>query len=97
MSRSTTSQLTLDRLRRDGEAFSVEISREYYLAHSGQKDTADLQPIYARHAHVTSADALAVARDAFTASADGSEEHRAARLLLDWQVDAQSGRELAAL
>jgi len=95
--RTPRGSLTLDRLRRDGEAFSIEISREYYLAHSGQKASADLQPIYARHADVTSAEALGVALDAFKASADGSEERRGARLLLDWQVDAQSGRELAAL
>jgi len=46
------SALSLERLRREGEAFQEEISREYYLAHSGQKATAELQPIYQRHAGV---------------------------------------------
>ena len=35
-----------------------EISREFYLAHSGQKPTAELQPIYARYAPILGPDAL---------------------------------------
>lgn len=89
--------LSLESLREGGEAFIQEISREYYLAHSGQKPTAELQPIYARHADVVSEDALALTLDAFRGSAEGSEERRSARTLLDWQAEAQSGRELASL
>ena len=37
--------LTLARLREDGEAFTEEISRESYLAHSGHKASADFKPI----------------------------------------------------
>ena len=57
--------LSLESLRTGGEAFIEEISREYYLAHSGQKATAELQPIYAKHAEIMSKDALALAIDAF--------------------------------
>ena len=57
--------LSIDRLRCDGEAFMQEISREYYLAHSGQKPTAELQPIYARHAAILGRDALELTLDAF--------------------------------
>jgi hypothetical protein len=89
--------LTLESLREGGEAFIQEISREYYLAHSGQKPTAELQPIYAAHAEVVSEDALALTLEAFKGSAPGSEEHRSARALLDWQAETQSGRELASL
>lgn len=89
--------LSLDRLRREGETFMVEISREYYLAHSGHKATAELQPIYARHAEILGPDALALALDAFRGAPEGSEERRSARLLVDWQADAQSARQLAAL
>ena len=38
-SRREHAPLSLDRLRRDGEAFMEELSREYYLAHSGHKAT----------------------------------------------------------
>ena len=97
MDRAANRNLTVDRLRRDGQAFSEEISREYYLAGSGHKPTADLQPIYARYADIMSADSLALAVEAFRGTTAGSEEHRRARILLEWQAEAQSARELAAL
>lgn len=89
--------LSLDRLREGGEVFMQEISREYYLAHSGQKPTAELQPIYARHASVLGPDALEVTLEAFQGAAEGSEDRRSARLLLDWQAESQSSRQLAPL
>src|SRR5689334_12301787 len=89
--------LSLDYLRHDGEVFMEEISREYYLAGSGQKANAALQPIYERHAEVLSPDALALTLEAFKASAEGTEDRRSARLLLDWEADSQSARELAPL
>ncbi len=89
--------LSLDRLRREGEAFMEEISREYYLAHSGHKPTAELQPIYARHAAVLGQDALDLTLDAFRNAKEGTEEHRSARLLVDWQAESQSARQLAEL
>jgi hypothetical protein len=91
------SRLSLDRLRQGGEAFMEEISREYYLAHSGQKPTAELQPIYARHAALLGPDALELTLEAFRGAAEGSEEQRSARLLLDWQAESQSSRQLAPL
>jgi hypothetical protein len=89
--------LSIERLRRDGERFMEELSREFYDAHSGLKSTADLQPVYERHRAILGPEALAVAREFFDGSIEGSEEHRSARLLLDWQVESQSSRELAAL
>ncbi|HKH92891.1 MAG TPA: hypothetical protein VKA54_13875 [Gemmatimonadaceae bacterium] len=92
-----TAGLSIERLRREGEAFIEELSREYFLAHAGLKASAELQPIYQKHRGILNRDALELARDTFLASAEGSDEHRSARLLLDWQVEAQSSRELAAL
>ena len=89
--------LTLERLRREGEAFMTEISREYYLAHSGQKASAELQPIYAKYAEVTGPDALALTLEAFQATPDDTEEKRGARFLLEWQAESQSARQLAEL
>jgi hypothetical protein len=74
-----------------------EISREQYLAYSGQKASAELQPIYQRHAGVLGPDSLGLALDALRAAAPESEEHRAARFLADWQAEAQSARQLAPL
>jgi hypothetical protein len=97
MDRRTSRDLTLERLRRDGQAFSEEISREYYLAGSGLKPTAELQPIYSRYAAIMSADSLALATEAFRGATEGSEDHRRARILLEWQAESQSARELAPL
>jgi hypothetical protein len=89
--------LSIERLRRDGEAFMEELSREYFLAHAGLKASAELQPIYAKHRGILSRDALELTRETFLATAEGSDERRSARLLLDWQAESQSARELAAL
>ena len=86
--------LTLDRLRRDGQKFMEELSREYYLAHSGVKQTAELAPIYARHREVVGTPGLEVALDAFKSSTGDSL--RSARALLEWQVESQAGRAVAA-
>jgi hypothetical protein len=92
-----TAPLSIERLRRDGERFMEELSREYYEAHSGLKASAELQPIYHRHRAILGPAALEAARELFQSSAEGSEERRSARLLLDWQVESQSSRELAPL
>jgi hypothetical protein len=92
-----TAPLTIERLRREGEQFMEELSREYYEAHSGLKASAELQPIYHKYRAILGPDALEAAREAFVGSEDGSEERRSSRLLLDWQVESQSSRELAPL
>lgn len=89
--------LTLDRLRREGQRFMEEVSREYYVAHAGLKPTADLQAIYARHAAILGEDALALVRDEFRSAAEGSDTHRSTRLMLEWLTDSVAGRALAAL
>jgi hypothetical protein len=89
--------LTLDLLRRDGQAFTEEISRESYLAHSGQKQGAEFKPIYDRYAHVLGRDALDLTVERFRESEKGSEEYRSAALLLEWQLDSQASRSLAEL
>jgi hypothetical protein len=87
----------MDRLRQQAQAFSEEIAREYYLAGAGLKPTADLQPIYAKHRSVTGPDALAFMREHFKHTAPDSEDHRQARIFLDWLAEMQSARDLAPL
>lgn len=89
--------LSMSRLREQGEKFMQELSREFYESHSGLKPGAELQPIYQRHAEILSESSLEMTREAFLGAAAGSEEHRSARLLLDWQTESQSSRQLAAL
>src|SRR3954465_14600283 len=92
-----STSLSLDRLRRDGERFMEELSREYYLAHSGQKASAELQPVYEKYADILGPDALGMALELFLAAAPQSEEQRGLRLLADWLAESQSARELAPL
>ena len=89
------SELTLERLRQDGQAFTEEISRESYLAHSGHKRAAEFKPIYDRYAHVLGKEALDLTMDLFKNSAVGTDEHRSASLLLEWQLESQASRSLA--
>lgn len=57
----------LDALRERGEAFLVELSREYYEAHSGLKLEAQLQPIFERHARAYDDEAFHEVRARFEA------------------------------
>jgi len=90
-------ELTLDRLRHDGQAFTEDISRESYLAHSGHKASAEFKPIYDRYAHVLGEEALALTVDRFKNTVKGTEDHRSAAMLLEWQLESQASRSLAEL
>ncbi len=89
--------LTLTALRTDGERFMEALSREQHLALAGHKPNAELRPIYDRFSHVLGPGALELTRDAFRGATEGTEEWRAARALLDWQVEAHASRTLAEL
>ncbi|MDB4914377.1 MAG: hypothetical protein JWM95_2021, partial [Gemmatimonadetes bacterium] len=89
--------MSIERLRRDGEVFLQELSREYYESLSGLKAEAQIQPLYEKFRAIFSEDSLEVAREAFVGSAEGSMEFRSARILLDWQVESLSSRQLASL
>ena len=89
--------LTLDRLRRDGQAFMEEVSLEIYESHAGLKPTAELEPIYERHARVLGPEALDLVRADFQASVPGTEDGRSSRILLEWEVESQAGRALASI
>src|SRR5438132_8840388 len=46
----------LDEYREEADRFVAEIDEEYYLHTAGLKDTLELEPIYERHAELTSLD-----------------------------------------
>jgi hypothetical protein len=87
----------LARLRRLGEPFMQELSRAHWMVGAGYASDIDIRGIHARHAAALSDDSLAAAREAWRDSAPGSEEHRSARSLLDWQLEAQASRITAEL
>lgn len=92
-----SSEDALERLRRDGEAFMGEVSLEYYRAGAGLTPAAALQPIYQKYRSVIGEESLAMVLDAYRSATPGTEEHRSARVLLEWQAEAQSARALAEL
>jgi hypothetical protein len=91
------SALDLQRLRAEGQAFMEAISRESYLAFAGLKKSAELQPIYEKYARVLSPEALELTLDLFRSAPEKSEEKRSARLLLEWEIESQAAKPLAAL
>jgi len=91
------SYLDLRRLRAEGQAFMEAISRESYLAYAGLKKTAEIQPIYEKYAGVLGTEAFELTLELFRSAADGTEEKRSAQLLLEWEIESQAARPLAAL
>lgn len=91
-----TPPLSLERLSRDGEKFSEEISREYYLALAGHKAAPELTPILRKYAYLSSPEAIALARAALDSAANGAEQDRV-RALLQWIVEKSVRDQLAPL
>lgn len=91
------SDLTLERLRTEGQAFTEEISLESYLAHSGRKPVAELTLIYEKYSDILGSDALDLTVEAFRSAGKDSEERRSASMLLEWQLESQASRSLAEL
>ena len=61
------------------------------------KPSAELQPIYERHREAYGDASLELALDLYRRSADGSEESRSGRMLVEWLLESRVGRELAPL
>jgi hypothetical protein len=73
------------------------ISRESYLAYAGLKTTAELQPIYQQYDRILGVEALELTLGAFRGAPDKSDERRSARSLLEWEIESQAAKPLAAL
>lgn len=73
------------------------ISRESYLAFAGLKKTAELQPIYEKYSDILGEEALELTLDAFHTSSEKSDDKRSAAALLDWEIESQAAKPLAAL
>jgi hypothetical protein len=73
------------------------ISREGYLALAGHKKTAEFQPIYQQYDGILGADALELTLDMFRSAPEGSDDKRSARWLLEWEIESQASKPLAAL
>jgi hypothetical protein len=74
-----------------------KISLETYLAYAGLKPTAELQPIYKEYEDVLGEEALDLTLDAFRSSSENTDDRRSAQALLDWEIESQAAKPLAAL
>jgi hypothetical protein len=78
--------------RLQAEAFTAELGEEYHAHFAGLKERFDVEPIYARHADLFTADAVAQVREqADAARAGGEDAARRARMLLDFAVEGHMG------
>jgi hypothetical protein len=73
-----------------------EISREYYLALAGHKAAPVLSPILQKYAHLSSAEAVALAKEGMDAASNGDERNQL-RALLEWVVDKSVRDQLASV
>ena len=89
--------ITVEGLRRRAQAFTEDVAREVYLTHSGRKHEAELQGIYAAYADILDDETMQWCIANFQDAAEGGEEQRAARMMLDWEIDGQVGQRLAVL
>ncbi len=89
--------MELEQIRAGAEAFLEDISREVHQGLAGFKPGVDLQPIYARHAAAYGPEVMESVRTIYGRAKPGSDEHRTARVLLEWLIDSGIGRELAPL
>lgn len=84
--------MDLDAYRLQAETFTAELGEEYHAHFAGLKEGFDVEPIYARHAGLFTADAVARLREqADAAAARGEDAARRARMLLDFAVDGHMG------
>jgi hypothetical protein len=78
--------------RLQAEAFTAELGEEYHAHFAGLRADFDVEPIYARHADLFTADGVARLREQADAAAAGGEDAaRRARMLLDFAVDGHLG------
>ena len=73
------------------------ISREGYLAMAGHKMTAEFQPIYKQYERILGPDALELTLEAFRSAPEQSDDKRSAQCLLEWEIESQASKPLAAL
>lgn len=78
--------------RAQAETFTAELGEEYHAHFAGLRREFDVEPIYARHAGLFSADTVARLREQADAAAErGGDAARRARMLLDFAVEGHLG------
>ena len=71
--------------------------REYYRHYAGLQDSFEIKPIYARHADLFTRDAVQALRELDAGASGDGDEHRRARMLLDFAVEGYVGEATKAV
>jgi len=78
--------------RTQAETFTAELGEEYHAHFAGLRAEFDVEPIYAKHADLFTAESVARLREqADAAAAHGEDGARRARMLLDFAVEGHLG------
>jgi hypothetical protein len=78
--------------RTQAETFTAELGEEYHAHYAGLRAEFDVEPIYARHADLFTADTVARLREQADAAASrGEDAARRARMLLDFAIEGHLG------
>jgi hypothetical protein len=78
--------------RTQAETFTAELGEEYHAHFAGLRAEFDVEPIYAHHAELFTAETIARLREQADTAADAGEDAaRRARMLLDFAVDGHLG------
>jgi hypothetical protein len=83
--------MELPEYRASAEEFIQSLEREAYEHFAGHKDDYEIEAIYDRHAGLFTSEAVDARSHEFERAAPGSDEHRRARILLDFAVDGHLG------
>lgn len=89
--------MDLGAYRQSAEQFLIELTAEYYHHYAGLKDTYEIEPIYGRHEHLFTAQAVEALREHRAATEPGSDDSRRLRMLLDFAVEGYLGEATKAL
>ena len=89
--------MDLDAYRHSAETFTTELMREYYRHYAGLQDSFEIEPIYARHAGLFTRDAVQALRELDARASGDGDEHRRARMLLDFAVEGYVGEATKAV
>ena len=89
--------MDLDAYRHVGETFVTDLTREHYRHYAGLQDTFELEPIYERHRDLFTRGAIEALRDLDARAPAGGDQHRQARMLLDFAVEGYVGEATKAV
>jgi hypothetical protein len=89
--------MDLHAYRDSAETFITELTHEHYRHYAGLQDTFQLEPIYERHLDLFTRASIEALRDLDARAPAGGDQHRQARMLLDFAVEGYIGEATKAV